>query len=402
MATLLLYEGKLTSSSTPDTFSTPAYLSYYADSSAVIRSSGSELGSIDSVSTTIVYARLDTTSANSARAGYSNYKPLTTALVNTQFPTLNGSEGFSLSFTLRIKLEGHANLDRAGFSVTLLDRNGRGVELGFWTNEIWAQQLGFVHGTGTEASKIDTTQWRSYDLLVLNGNYYLSSGSQLFIYGGARAYGSSPPYNLSNFLFLGDNTTNANAQWDLARLALRRADLPATNAVTAGSADDLINAGDGDDIVNGAGGKDVLIGGLGGDRLNGGSGHDRLFGQAGADRYVFDSGAGFSTTAFGIDTVMDFSRNDGDKLVLDKSSFTALLSASSTGTSSGFSISAEFAIVTDSSAAATSNALIVYDTTSGALFYNQNSGATGLGTGGQFASLLGRPVLQGSDFLLQA
>ena len=94
---------------------------------------------------------------------------------------------------------------------------------------------------------------------------------------------------------------------------------------------------------------------------------------------------------------MDFTRSDNDRLVLDKTSFTALKSPA------GHSLSAaEFASVAGASAAALSPALIVYDSLSGALYYNQNRTLSGFGSGDQFATLLGNPGLMASQFLVQA
>ena len=98
------------------------------------------------------------------------------------------------------------------------------------------------------------------------------------------------------------------------------------NTAQGGSSDDVINGQAGSERLQGAGGDDVLIGGTGADSLNGGSGHDRLIGQGGSDHYLFDSGASFSAAGFGVDVVMDFARSDNDRLVLDKTSFTALKS----------------------------------------------------------------------------
>ncbi len=60
----------------------------------------------------------------------------------------------------------------------------------------------------------------------------------------------------------------------------------------------------------------------------------------------------------------------------------------------------EFAIVGSDAAAATSSALIVYSSGSGSLFYNQNASLTGFGTGAQFATLTGIPVISASDFVI--
>src|SRR3954471_11535982 len=72
---------------------------------------------------------------------------------------LDRSTGFEVDFTLRVLDEQHSSADRAGFSVTVLSSIASpgppGIELGFWQNEVWAQNAGFTHG---ESSGVfDTT-----------------------------------------------------------------------------------------------------------------------------------------------------------------------------------------------------------------------------------------------------
>jgi len=112
---------------------------------------------------------------------------------------------------------------------------------------------------------------------------------------------------------------------------------------------------------------------------------------------VFNSNAAFSSADLGIDTIEDFSIL-GDKLVLDKTTFSKL--TSTTGT--GFSKASEFATVSSDAAGAIISAFIVYNSTNGKLFYNQNGSSGGFGSGAQFAVLSGNPVLVASDFVMQA
>ncbi|MBD2415418.1 hypothetical protein FACHB389_18780 [Nostoc calcicola FACHB-389] len=161
------------------------------------------------------------------------------------------------------------------------------------------------------------------------------------------------------------------------------------------NSNDVINAQGGNDIVNGNSGDDLLRGGSGNDSLIGGRGNDTLVGGVGADFFVYNSNAQFTTTAVGVDTITDFNRSEGDKIVLDKTTFSAITSAVGTG----FSNANDFQIT---NLGGTSTATIVYDSVSGQLFYNQNGSAAGFGSGGLFATLVGAPTLTASDFLLQA
>ncbi|WP_374452609.1 right-handed parallel beta-helix repeat-containing protein [Phenylobacterium sp.] len=76
---------------------------------------------------------------------------------------------------------------------------------------------------------------------------------------------------------------------------------------------DRLDGGNGADTLNGGEGNDVLLGGAGDDRLNGGPGADTLTGGAGADRFEFrpaDLGS--------VDTITDYSKAQGDKILLSE------------------------------------------------------------------------------------
>ncbi|MEH2262788.1 choice-of-anchor D domain-containing protein [Nostoc sp.] len=161
------------------------------------------------------------------------------------------------------------------------------------------------------------------------------------------------------------------------------------------NSNDVINGQGGNDTINGSGGDDLLRGGAGNDLLIGGQGNDTLVGGIGADSFLYDINAAFNSAAVGIDTIADFNHSQGDKIILDKTTFNAINSVVGTG----FSNASDFQIT---SLGAVSNAVIVYDPMTGQLLYNQNGSAAGFGTGGQFAKLTGAPTLTASDFIVQA
>ena len=72
---------------------------------------------------------------------------------------------------------------------------------------------------------------------------------------------------------------------------------------------DTLFGGKGADTLFGYGGFDTLSGGIGNDILIGGAGDDTLYGGLGADRFVLGFGDGY-------DTIMDFSRAQGDRIDL--------------------------------------------------------------------------------------
>lgn len=111
------------------------------------------------------------------------------------------------------------NTTRAGYSVILLGHDAKGIELGFWTNEIWAQNSDFTHA---ENIAIDTTIERNYRLQILNDNYQLFENNNSILSGNLRIYPSpSTPYSLPNYVFFGDDTTSAAASVIQGRITLQ-------------------------------------------------------------------------------------------------------------------------------------------------------------------------------------
>jgi Ca2+-binding RTX toxin-like protein len=159
--------------------------------------------------------------------------------------------------------------------------------------------------------------------------------------------------------------------------------------------DDVMNGQGGNDILSGLGGSDVLRGGDGDDTLNGGSGNDALWGGSGADRFVFGENFRPFSTSMGQDTIYDFNGAENDRIVLSKSVFG--LSSSSSSFFNGFTNTREFATVSSTTAVNGSAARIVYDSSTGGLYYNQNGILAGLGTGALFATLSNRPTLSATN-----
>ncbi|MEH1950629.1 MAG: choice-of-anchor D domain-containing protein [Nostoc sp.] len=209
---------------------------------------------------------------------------------------------------------------------------------------------------------------------------------------------------IGNIIF--DGETSVTKSFDVINANSTQAYISTANTVTflndlnnniSGfySSNDVINGQGGNDTIDGSGGDDLLRGGTGNDLLIGGQGNDTLVGGAGADSFLYDTNSIFNSAVVGIDTIADFNRSQGDKIILDKTTFTAISSVAGTG----FSNANDFQI---SSLGALSNAVIVYDRMTGQLFYNQNGSVAGFGSGGQFAQLTGAPNLTASDFIIQA
>ncbi|NET42554.1 esterase-like activity of phytase family protein [Okeania sp. SIO2B3] len=182
--------------------------------------------------------------------------------------------------------------------------------------------------------------------------------------------------------------------------------------LSGGDGDDLVNGGLGSDIIFGnnggdnligrlgndrmlgGDGEDTLSGGQGRDRLNGGADDDTLTGGASIDRFIFAANDEFSQASLGIDEITDFNP-DLDLILLDLRTFTEIT------TTAGEDIGDEFEIVESNGDAASSEAIVVYNSSNGALFYNANGSDGGFGDGGQFATLTGTPTISAEDFVIR-
>jgi Ca2+-binding RTX toxin-like protein len=127
----------------------------------------------------------------------------------------------------------------------------------------------------------------------------------------------------------------------------------------------------------------TLLGNAGANILDGKAGADTLAGSTGADGFAFTTALG----AGNVDRIVDF-QGGVDKLRLDDAIFGGI------GTPGAFNAAA---FVTGSAAADASDR-IVYNSTTGQLFYDAD------GTGGiaavLFATLDGKPALAASDFMV--
>jgi Ca2+-binding RTX toxin-like protein len=163
------------------------------------------------------------------------------------------------------------------------------------------------------------------------------------------------------------------------------------DTLLGGDGGDTLYGGLGGDSLDGGADNDAIAGEEGDDILQGGSGNDILTGGSENDQFLF-GGSGVAFNTIGLDSVSDFSV--GEQLVLSQSTFVGL--------SNGSGFAAQFAIVSNETEAYNSSALIVYNSSNGALFYNQDGATTGYGTGGQFATLVNTPALAASDFTIVA
>ena len=158
--------------------------------------------------------RLVTTAANLANAGYA--RQMTTPLLR--------ESGFNLALRFKLNGEAHARPDRAGFSVIVLGADRRGIELGFWTDLVFAQAdlPLFVHDE--EAAFDFRSGFNDVVVSVRGTNYTLFAAGAPRLSGPLRDYtafsGFPDVYETPNFIFLGDDTTSAGADVEIASVAL--------------------------------------------------------------------------------------------------------------------------------------------------------------------------------------
>ena len=175
--------------------------------------------------------RLNTTAATSDMAGYFGIFG-----VNPVMPVMDRSIGFTVTFDLQLVSESHGNANRSGLSVIALGSDKKGIELGFWANEIWAQadlQI-FTHAEGATFDTISALL--RYDLTISGNSYTLMQGASTVLTGAVRDYSAIGffPYTQQNFLFVGDDTTSASGSYDFAYMAVTAVPEPGTLSLGLG------------------------------------------------------------------------------------------------------------------------------------------------------------------------
>jgi hypothetical protein len=248
-----------------------------------------------------------------------------------------------------------------------------------------------INGTGNAANNNMTGNAAANQLSGGAGNDTLTGGAgndTLVGGGGNDVYVVGNGDVLTETASGGTDLVKSNISWTLTdglekltltgTAAINGTGNAAANTLTGNAAANALGGGDGNDTLLGKGGADVLSGGNGSDKLSGGKG---------ADAFVFDA----ALTAANIDTVTDFV-SGSDKLRLDDDVFTALGTGALPGTA--------FRAGAGLSAAQDADDRIVYNTTTGALYYDAD-GAGGAGAL-QFA-VIGtstHPVLKALDFVV--
>jgi Ca2+-binding RTX toxin-like protein len=150
------------------------------------------------------------------------------------------------------------------------------------------------------------------------------------------------------------------------------------------AADNVLFGNVGGDTLSGGGGDDQFSADAGDDRVNGGAGNDVMSGGLDLDTFVFDTALDAATN---VDGINDYTVAD-DSFELDSAIFTAL-------TAGGPITAAQFET---GASATTADARIIYDNTTGDVFYDAD-GAGGTGQV-QFARVSAGLAMTNADFLV--
>jgi serralysin len=184
---------------------------------------------------------------------------------------------------------------------------------------------------------------------VGDDSYYVNSSYDLVIESTLATGGVDIVYSSANFSLATLAAAGVEKLTLTGTLAINGTGNAKANSLTGNDAANRLNGGYGTDSLDGGAGNDILNGGFGKDTLTGGDGQDI-----------------FKLTNFSVDSITDFNITD-DTLQLENAVFTKL---GAVGTLN----SDKFIIGT---AAVDNNDYVIYDSGTGALFYDANGNTSG-------------------------
>ncbi len=199
--------------------------------------------------------------------------------------------------------------------------------------------------------------------------------------GSGKDTASYTDSNTAVTVNLGTGTaTGGTAEGDILNLIENIIGSTSGDVLTGNSKINSLRGHNGDDVLNGGGDSDTLMGEQGTDQLNGGKGADKLTGGSEGDAFIFD----VAPLLDNADIITDFTV-DVDSIYLNNSVFRAFKVE-------GLLATEAFVIGT---AATTKFHRIIYNDTTGELFYDRD----GTGTAGPllFATLQSELQLEASD-----
>lgn len=232
-----------------------------------------------------------------------------------------------------------------------------------------------IDGTGNSGDNVLTGNSASNLLTGGDGNdtYYINSADYYGIGGDKVIEGSGAASGVDTII----STVSVGLDWYAPNVE----NLTLAGAAYIGVGDALNNVITGNDFAN------ILNGKGGDDRLIGNGGADILFGDVGNDTFVFSST--LVPTRYGIDTVVDFT-SGSDHIELSSAIFSNVVA------SSGTLAASDFAVI--GSASDTGSQHILYNSTSGMLYYDADAGGAGSAIG--FATIGNQAALISADFVV--
>lgn len=163
--------------------------------------------------------------------------------------------------------------------------------------------------------------------------------------------------------------------------------------LTGNAAANTLTGNDADNVLAGLAGADRLVGGKGNDTLNGGAGDDVLVGGEGSDVFVFNAALS-GKSGSNVDHIEDFVSGT-DRIFLDDAVFTKI---GVKGTSAGTALRADsFCLGSEAKDAADR---IIYDQTSGNLYYDPTGSVNGANDQVLFAVIVNPTALSQGDFFI--
>lgn len=186
-----------------------------------------------------------------------------------------------------------------------------------------------------------------------------TAGSTLMLYAGDTG--------IERFV-IGTGTSATATTTGTVALNINASALVGGTSLVGNAGANVLTGGSGDDVILGSLGNDVLAGGGGADQLRGGNGNDTLTGGAGADAFIFDLTPNARTN---LDTVTDF-LSGTDELQFSKAIFKGL----SVAPLGDLGVDA-FWSGAGVTAAHDASDRFIYNTTSGALYYDADGSGSG-------------------------
>ena len=268
-------------------------------------------------------------------------------------------------------------VDNAGDVVT--EAGGAGVD------QVYSS-VNYTLAAGTSVEVLGTADPSSTVALNLSGNelsqqIFGNAGANVLTSGGGgdALYGGAGD---DVYLIEGDDFVMENAGEGFDQV------YSSTNiTLTAGASVEILSVNDYGSTaslnLNGNALGQQIFGNAGANVLSGGGGIDALYGLGGSDAFLFADAPGGGNFVF----LADFSAAD-DTILLDGDAFTGLAAGGGLDPN----------VFVNGTAAQDADDRIIYDGTTGALYYDADG--NGAGAAIQFATLTGAPAITASDFLV--